>query len=258
MSVNNDFSHHLLHRQRAQELVADAHRRRLAKSAARRSRNRQDPAAGDRTTSVQGDGSTSEDVTMPSTSVPQAWNVTPSEVAAEYPCDRLVPMPVQRWTRGIDIEAPATVVFRWLCQLREAPYSYDWIDNLGRRSPRTLTSGAEALATGQRLLIADITDFAEDEHLTGRAIPAAERLYGVVALSYHVTPTSPTTSRLVVRLLLHPPTHWWQAVRTQLLAWGDLIMMRKQLITLKELAEQTARDLVPASHVGPGTDENSA
>lgn len=37
----------------------------------------------------------------------------------------------------------------------------------------------------------------------------AELLYGVVALTYHVTPTSPAARRLVVRLLLHPPEHWW-------------------------------------------------
>ena len=187
--------------------------------------------------------------------LPYAWNVTAAEVAADYPCDRLVQTPVRRLTRGIDIDAPASVMFRWLCQLRVAPYSYDWIDNLGRRSPRTLTPGVDSLARGQRLLIAKITDFAPNEHITGRAVSTAERLYGVVAITYRVTPRSSSSSRLVVRLLVHEPTRWWHWIRFQPLAWGDLIMMRKQLRTLKALAEQTARDLQPAGSSVPKMSE---
>ena len=119
-------------------------------------------------------------------------------------------------------------------------HSYDWIDNLGRRSPRTPTPALEALATGQAIMIGHITDFAVDDHITGRAFPRAERLYGLVGLTYRVIPKSPTSSRLVVRLMVDQPNAWVEVARYWLLAWGDLVMMRKQLMTLKALAEQSA------------------
>jgi hypothetical protein len=175
--------------------------------------------------------------------LPEHWQVTADEAAGGYPCDRFAGPAVRALTRGIDIEASPRVTFRWLCQLRAAPYSYDWIDNRGRTSPRTLTPGLDRLALRQPFLIGELADFAVNEHITLRAFPAAERLYGLVALTYRVCPRPPDASRLVVRLLVHEPTRWWERVRYPVLAWGDLIMMRKQLGTLKELAERTAGDI---------------
>ena len=61
-----------------------------------------------------------------------AWNATEAEraeLATDVPCDRLVPGG-RRLVRAVDVDAPAPLVFRWLCQLRVAPYSYDTLDNL--------------------------------------------------------------------------------------------------------------------------------
>ena len=173
--------------------------------------------------------------------LPEHWQATADELAAGYPCDRLVKTDARALTRAVDIEAPAPVTFRWLCQLRVAPYSYDWIDNRGRTSPRVLTPGLDRLETGQGFGVGTLVDFARNEHITIRAVPAAERWFGLVALAYRVIARSGSGSRLVVRLLVHEPARPWEHIRFHLLAWGDLIMMRKQLITLKQLAEQTAQ-----------------
>lgn len=170
--------------------------------------------------------------------VPLHWHVTADEVITRLPCDRLGNGgPTRILTRGIDIEAPVSVTFRWLCQLRAAPYSYDWIDNGGKQSPRTLTPGLERLAPGQSFGVGLLTEFVPNQHITLRATSAARRLFGLAGLTYQVSARSALRSRLIVRLVLHEPTRWWERVRFDLLAWGDLVMMRKQLTTLKSLAE---------------------
>jgi len=166
----------------------------------------------------------------------RAWNVTAAERAGGYPCDDHAPMPHEPVLRAVDVSAPAALVFRWLCQLKVAPYSYDLIDNLGRRSPRELTPGAERLELGQRFLVFELVDFEADRELTGVTFPAARAIFGPISGTYRVTPTGPGTSRLVVKLCLGSAGPVGPA-RATLLAWGDLLMMRKQLLTLKELAE---------------------
>src|SRR5260221_14022454 len=84
------------------------------------------------------------------TSMLRDWGSTAEERALAYPCDRVLPESDAEYFRAVDVDAPPAVAFRWLCQLRAAPYSYDLLDNLGRRSPPTLTPGPDALAVGQR------------------------------------------------------------------------------------------------------------
>ena len=62
------------------------------------------------------------------------WGSSPDERAA-YPCDGLIESPERVLFRAIDVDAPAPLVFRWLCQMRVAPYSYDWVDNFRSAQP---------------------------------------------------------------------------------------------------------------------------
>jgi hypothetical protein len=168
------------------------------------------------------------------------WGSTPSERKLAFPCDRHLPVHDDVLYRAVDVNAPAPIVFRWLCQLRVAPYSYDWLDNLGRRSPRRLTPGLDALEVSQRVMGFRLVAFERDRHLTLCGQPLGQRL-GTYAITYLVLPSDPERSRLVVKVLAaYPrPAPLRLAVR-MLLPLGDLIMMRKQLLTLKALAEGDA------------------
>jgi hypothetical protein len=174
----------------------------------------------------------------------KVWGATAAEVEARFPCDDYLPMPFERFTRAIDIAAPPEIVFRWLCQLKVAPYSYDWIDNRGRRSPRELTPGVERLASGQRFLVFEIVGFEPGQQLSGLVLPRFRRLYGPLAGTYAVAPRPAGGSRLVVRLDVGAASTLTK-IRRELLSWGDLIMMRKQLRTLRGLAERDACRIAP-------------
>ncbi len=172
--------------------------------------------------------------------VSTTWGTTPAERALPFACDALIPDPDAVLFRGVSVAAPANRLFRWLCQLRVAPYSYDWIDNLGRRSPRALTPGLENLAVGQEVMeIFTLVDYRDNEHLTIRVKPrtAASAVFGDVGGTYLVIPTAQDTSRLLVKLVVRYPPGLVGAIISRFLPWGDLVMMRRQLLNLKALAE---------------------
>jgi hypothetical protein len=174
-------------------------------------------------------------------SVVETWGSSAHERAAVYPCDGLIERPDGAVFRAVDVAAPAELVFRWLCQLRVAPYSYDWIDNFGRRSPRRLAEGLDRLEVGQRFMtLFRLASFEADRSVT---LLSTSGLFGGFAVTYLVVPTTPGRSRLVVKLVFAAPSAVLGPLVRRLLPAGDLVMMRKQLLTLKALAERDAREL---------------
>lgn len=166
------------------------------------------------------------------------WGTTDEERRRRYPCDDVLPDHQRALFRAVTVDAPPPVVFRWLCQLKVAPYSYDLLDNGGRRSPQRLVPGVDQLVVGERVLIFELASFAVDEHLTLSV--RGHRAFGDLAISYVVVPDGARRSRLVVKLVMVPAGGLVGAVLRPLLPAGDLVMMRRQLLNLKALAEATA------------------
>ncbi len=180
-------------------------------------------------------------MTVPTTTkLPFIWAVRRNELGEYYPCDAHLPDADAVLWRAVDVVAPASTVFRWLCQLRVAPYSYDWADNGGRRSPSQLTPGTDLLERGQRVMtIFRLAEFKIPDHLTiVMNSPLGLRIFGALAVSYRVISEQDLRARLVAKLRVRYPRTLWGRCMQTLFPWGDLLMMRKQLLTLKELAEQ--------------------
>jgi len=169
------------------------------------------------------------------------WGVTDADVARRYPCDEVVRAPALEAWRGVTVRAPADRVWPWVAQIRLAPYSYDLIVNLGRRSPRELRGLPEPR-------VGEPFSAAFGGRPAGRVLsvePGAQ-LTGVImgtVMSYVLVPFPEGdgdgdggggggATRLLLKLAA-PGRH---AV-TPLLCVGDLVMARRQLRTLARLAE---------------------
>ncbi|HEY3771987.1 MAG TPA: hypothetical protein VGL69_03260 [Solirubrobacteraceae bacterium] len=157
------------------------------------------------------------------------WNVTDAETRRRYPCDEIVAAPALEAWRGVTVATPPERVWPWIVQIRVAPYSYDWIDNLGRRSPQRLLdlpdpvvgdffTTAAGRSTGRVLAVAP------GEHLTAR-------IMGTV-MSYVLVPQERST-RLLLKLVTRRSGRLGP-----LLCLGDLVMARRQLLNLARLAQQ--------------------
>jgi hypothetical protein len=158
------------------------------------------------------------------------WGVSESETARRYPCDDFVAAPGWQAWRGVPVAAPAAAVWPWVAQVRLAPYSYDWIDNRGRRSPRELAglpeprAGMRFTAVGGRPL-GRIISVDPGRQLTGIIMGAF--------MSYVLVPQDDGTTRLLLKVAARTPR--WAAPA---LSVGDLIMSRRQLLNFKRLAER--------------------
>ena len=128
------------------------------------------------------------------------WGCTDAERASAYPCDGL-------------LSPTDAALFR--------------LDHLER--------GQEVMS------IFRLADYEEGRHLTLiMHKPWALRRFGTVAGSYVVVPVSERSCRLLVKLLVRYPRGAYGVFLGAVLPVGDLLMMRKQLVTLKKLSEQAS------------------
>ena len=162
------------------------------------------------------------------------WGVSDGEMSRAYPCDEFMRAPVLQAWRGVDVAAPAEAVWPWVAQVRIAPYSYDWVDNRGRRSPRELAGLAEPrvgepFTTAGGRTVGRIVSVETGKQLTGTIMGAY--------MSYVLVPADRDATRLLLKVVMRT-----SGLTAFGLCVGDLIMSRRQLLNLKRLAERHGRD----------------
>ncbi len=162
------------------------------------------------------------------------WGVSDAEISRPYPCDEFLRAPALQAWRGVDVAVPPEAVWPWVAQVRIAPYSYDWIDNRGRRSPRELAGLAEprvgeAFTTAGGRAVGRIVSVDTGKQLTGTIMGAY--------MSYVLLPADRDSTRLLLKVVMRT-----SGLTALGLCVGDLIMSRRQLLNLKHLAERHGRD----------------
>jgi hypothetical protein len=145
--------------------------------------------------------------------------------------------------RCVWVAAPATLTWVWLGQIRFGPYSYDWIDNRGRRSPDHLQD-ARPLRVGDDVIVGRVVDVhGTDTCRVAEIRPGdtARRLFDLRSMVYGADVADQNTTWLWGIVALPRRRSVAQRLGHEALAWGDLVMMRRQLLTLKHLAQRDAR-----------------
>ena len=157
------------------------------------------------------------------------WGVSDAETRLHYGCDDFVNNPSLEAWRGVTVHATPDEVWARVRQVRIAPYSYDLVDNLGRRSPGELRDVPEPVV-GEPFTKA----FGRDQGRVVAVEPGRELTAWITGahMSYVVVPAGSQT-RLLLKVVAR--VHPWLA---PLVSVGDLPMARKQLLNLKQLAER--------------------
>ncbi|MEP6799422.1 MAG: hypothetical protein ABI890_14800 [Lapillicoccus sp.] len=169
------------------------------------------------------------------------WGATPEEVAGRLPGDELVVRPTFNATRAITIDARPEDIWPWLVQIgmtRAGWYSYDLLDNLGRRSADRIIPELQGLAVG------DVIPMSPDgkQGMVVRALdPPRSMIWGTPAettWAWQLDPSPDGSTRLIARVRSRYRWLSPSMAFSALLEFGDIWMMRKMLLNLRARAER--------------------
>ena len=147
-------------------------------------------------------------------------------------------------TRAITIAAPPSKVFPWLRQMgfgRAGWYSWDLIDNLGRRSATVIRPAWQSVASGDTVpgglvdFVATIVDPPRSFVLEFRGRGRLARRISF-SLAYELR-DDPSGTRLVTRVRARIDLPLGAPVASFVLGPGDGFMLRRQLVNVARRAE---------------------
>ena len=167
------------------------------------------------------------------------WGATELESAQTMVGDEHIADPAFSSTRSISIAAPPENVFPWLRQMgfgRAGWYSYDWVDNLGRPSARHIEPKWQQLGPGDPVPGGPVSFSATVVNPNEAFCILLDRKLVKFSLAFELAATGEGT-RLVSRARARINVPFGEPAARWLLEPGDGVMVRRQLIGIKERAE---------------------
>jgi hypothetical protein len=181
------------------------------------------------------------------------WGTTPEEVERPLPGDDLVARPTFNATRAISIKAPQEHVWSWLVQVglgRAGWYSYDLLDNLGRRSSGRIIPELQHLAPGDIVPMGPGAGQGIPVHALDPPRTMIWGRRGDSSWVWQLDPCADGSTRLITRIrsrIRPTPTSIFFNVLFEV---ADFWMLRKMLLNLRERAE-SHMDLRATTGPGP-------
>ena len=206
------------------------------------------------------------------------WGVVPDEAIAPLPGDEVVPDAMTSETRGITIDAPPAAVWPWLVQMgygRGGWYSYDAVDMAGHSTDRILPEH-QGLKAGDLVpthpgggfvvrlidpekalvLFADTSLMQEQPAIdeaslnvraTGAVLERAQPTDFAASWAFVLEPLPGGRTRLLerVRARFGETDQPWQRYTMPLMGFGVFVMVRRQLLGIKQRAEQQPLPVPP-------------
>jgi hypothetical protein len=181
------------------------------------------------------------------------WGATSEDLARSMPGDEIVKLPIFNATRVVTVNARPEDIWPWIVQIgfsRAGWYSYDLLDNLGRRSSERIVPELQHLGIGDLVPLGpgEGSGMFVKEFVLNRSMLWWTGKDGQTTWSWGLYPTSDGATRLVTRV--RAPFSWRQPVSA---VWilldeiADFPMMRKCLLGIKRRAEaQAAADVIRA------------
>jgi hypothetical protein len=171
----------------------------------------------------------------------QYWGATAEEISSSMVGDDLCSDATVVATRSITIGAAPQEVFPWIRQMgfgRGGWYSYDWLDNLGRKSATTIHDEWQSVEAGDKIpsgpisFTAAIVDaprhFVLEIQSLGKKSPKLH-----FTLAYELR-DNPQGTRLVTRMRSRINLPLGSLFAKLILGPGDGIMLRRQLLNIKK------------------------
>ncbi len=174
------------------------------------------------------------------------WGATDEEATRPMPGDGVVGRADYNATRAITINAAPEDVWPWLVQIgsgRGGWYSYDRLDNGGAASTTEILPQFQALAVGQLvpMIPGDEVGVWVKELEPGRRVLWWDRK-GEYSWEWTLDEIAPGRTRLVSRLrATYPPLLSTRTLYVVVATTGDIVMMRRCLLGIRDRAEALAR-----------------